>query len=194
MQVDVMQVGFVSIWWQNFNCLHMSTGSRCWIFWVRNRWNPALCNVSQILMHRMWRQVEILWVLTCGLWSAISAFSLSSTFCHAGSSAVKRHIWNWAYFLQMLVNMTKHTSVWNLSSWKLLPIFLNGSSGVVIAKAIHKMHICVFFTGKIITGLFTVASDMTHLPTRPDCSRATSALACMNMPMLVAHILHLNST
>jgi hypothetical protein len=133
---------------QNYNHLPMSTGSRFWIDWIRYGYNPSLCNVSQTLMHKTWRWAEILRALTCGLYSVISImFTSSSTFYHTGRSAVD-DTQKWATFLQMLVNMTKHTPIWDFSLCKLLPIFLNDSSGTAIAKPIHKMHICILFTGK----------------------------------------------
>jgi len=46
--------------------------------------------------------------------------------------------------LQLLVNITEHMSVWESSSWKLSPIFLNGSSHITITKPTEKIHIHVF--------------------------------------------------
>jgi hypothetical protein len=51
-------------------------------------------------------------------------------------------------FSQTLVNISAHTEIGNSSSIILLPLFFNSSSGVNIAKLIHKMHFGIIFTWK----------------------------------------------
>lgn len=53
-----------------------------------------------------------------------------------------------ACFSQALVSRSEHKATGVLSSTVLLPMFFNSSSGVNVAKLIHKMHIGIFFLGK----------------------------------------------
>jgi hypothetical protein len=58
------------------------------------------------------------------------------------------YTWKGTFFLQMLVNTSEHMSVEDLLSRISQPIFFDSSSGVTIAKPVHKMHNSVFFLGK----------------------------------------------
>jgi hypothetical protein len=51
-------------------------------------------------------------------------------------------------FSQTLVNISEHTEVGDSSLTILLPLFFNSSSGVNVAKLVHKMHFGIIFTGK----------------------------------------------
>lgn len=53
-----------------------------------------------------------------------------------------------ACFSQALVSKSEHKATGVSSSTVLLPIFFGSSSGVNVAKLIHKMHIGIFFLGK----------------------------------------------
>jgi hypothetical protein len=53
-----------------------------------------------------------------------------------------------AVYTQVLVNTRKQTLIRNLSTRILLPIFVNSSSGVTVAKPVNEMYVGVFFIGK----------------------------------------------
>jgi hypothetical protein len=53
-----------------------------------------------------------------------------------------------ARFSQTLVNISAHTEVGDSSSTILLPLFFNSSSGVNVAKLVHKMNFGIIFIGK----------------------------------------------
>jgi hypothetical protein len=56
--------------------------------------------------------------------------------------------WKGALFPQVMVNISDHASVRDLSSMIFLLMFVNSSSGVTIAKPVHEMHIGILFVGK----------------------------------------------
>jgi hypothetical protein len=47
-----------------------------------------------------------------------------------------------------MVNVSEHMEVGDLSLTILLPLFFNSSSGVNVAKLVHKMHFGIIFIGK----------------------------------------------
>ena len=76
-----------------------------------------------------------------------------------------------ARFSQTLVNISAHTEVGDLSSTVLLPIFFNSSSGVNVAKLVHKMHFGIIFIGKqYVCSYFSLqTSHSTLLTAQNDC-------------------------
>ena len=133
----------------NSNRLHMSAGSRCWMRWMLYGYIPSVCSLCQTLMRGTQKQAEIILVVVCGLcWTMSGMFSSPSTFrctwCSTrrftlGKEPLSRRCW-WMQVNTCLSGI-RHRGYHSR-------YYFDSSSGVTIAKPVHKMHIGVFFTGK----------------------------------------------
>ena len=94
--------------------------------WGRNSWCSSawtfLCHVSNVFI---FLHIFLYWMFS------VAIYTLKG-----------------ACFSQTLVNINALTEVGDSSSTILLPLFFNSSSGVNVAKLVHKMHFGIIFIGK----------------------------------------------
>jgi hypothetical protein len=131
----------------------MFPGSRWCICWVCFGYSASLCHVCQTHMCNMETGRHFsstnTWIVLCHLNNIVFLFHTLSHWMFS-----KWHIQIWATFMQLLMNSTKHTSVWDCLLWKSCQYSSTAASVLALQILCTKCkYMCSF---KNVNGTFTV--------------------------------------